>query len=441
MASPGSWVESANDPATDFPLCNLPFGVFARASSDARPAIGIAIGDRILDLRRAGDTGLLDALPPAITEACQGDSLNALMALGPAAASGLRARATALLARDARPGEDTPGRVQTCLVPMSDARMMLPAVVGDYTDFYASIHHATTVGRLLRPDRPLPSNYPHTPLAYHGRASSLVASGHPVRRPWGQARGGPGEPPLYAPSRALDYEIEVGFLIGAGNPLGEPIPLARAEAAIFGVCLVNDWSARDHQAWESQPLGPFLSKNFTTTLSPWVVPLEALAPFRVPAFDRGSDGPAALGYLSSPENQAHGGLDITLEVAILSAAMRAAGRPPLRLGRSHFRDQYWTAAQLVAHHASGGCNLRPGDLLASGTVSGETADARGCLLELTRRGTEAFTLPTGERRTYLEDGDEVIVRGYCEREGMPRIGFGECRGQIAPACAPAAYAP
>jgi fumarylacetoacetase len=318
------------------------------------------------------------------------------------------------------------------LLRQVDVEMVLPAVIGDYTDFYASIFHATNVGSLFRPDNPLLPNYKYIPIGYHGRASSLVTSGAPVRRPSGQTREGTAEP-VFGPAKALDYELEVGFFVSAGNTLGEPILIREAENHLFGICLVNDWSARDIQSWEYQPLGPFLAKSFTTSLSPWVVTMEALAPFRIPAFARATGDPPPLPYLGDPADQESGGLGMQLEVFLSSARMREAGTPPLRVSNSNFRDMYWTMAQMLTHHASNGCNLRPGDLLASGTVSGPEKDARGCLLELTSRGKEPITLPTGEQRKFLEDGDEVTLRGFCQREGFRRIGLGTCSGVVMPA--------
>jgi fumarylacetoacetase len=310
--------------------------------------------------------------------------------------------------------------------------MLLPAEVGDYTDFYASVFHATNVGTMLRPDNPLFPNYKWVPIGYHGRASSLVVSGTPIARPQGQTEPGEGgATPRFGPSRSLDYELEVAAFLGPGNPLGQPIPLAQAEGRLFGLCLLNDWSARDLQKWEYQPLGPFLAKSFATSISPWVVTLEALAPFRVPAFPRPADDPQPLPYLSDEQDRAQGGIDLHLEVLLSSAAMRERGLPPLSLSRSNLRDVYWTFAQMVAHHSSNGCNLRPGDLIASGTVSGPAKENRGSLIELTWRGTEPLTLPSGEPRRFLETGDEVILRGHCRREGYARIGFGECRGVVA----------
>jgi fumarylacetoacetase len=371
-----SWVESANG-HPDFPLENLPFGRF-RYQGDVY--MGFAIGDFVL----------------------VGQERNV---------------ALAQLREDAEEREYTAKR----LIPRSDVEMLLPCDIGDYTDFYASIHHATNVGSMFRPDNPLLPNYKWVPIGYHGRASSIVVSGTPFRRPNGQTRDDPNRPPSFGPSMRLDYEMEVGVIIGKGNVLGEAIPIDAAEEHIAGLCLVNDWSARDIQTWEYQPLGPFLSKNFATSISPWIVSLDALAPFRVepPEHD-----PPALPYLSPPG----AAYDITLEVWLRSAKMRE----PAMISRGNFRDMYWTISQLVAHHASSGCNLRVGDLLASGTVSGTTKESRGCLLERTWRGSEPIELPSGEQRRFLEDGDEVIMRGYCEREGATRIGFGECRGTVLP---------
>lgn len=412
-----SWVESAE--GSDFPLENLPLGVFRRANGAA--CVGAAIGDWILDLRAVADSGLL---ADDLAEACRADALNALMALGRGASRALRARMTELLT-DAR----AKSTIEPLLVARASAQMLLPARIGDYTDFYASIYHATNVGRLFRPDNPLMPNYKYVPIGYHGRASSIVVSGAEVRRPAGQTKTANADAPIFGPCRMLDYELEMGFFAGAGNALGSPVPLAEAEEHIFGLCLVNDWSARDVQAWEYQPLGPFLAKNFATTISPWVVTMEALEPFRVPAFVRAAGDPEPLPYLSSPEDQARGGFNITLEVWLRTAQMQE----PVRVSRGNLRDLYWTLAQMLTHHTSNGCNLQPGDLLASGTVSGATPDSLGCLLEITKRGTQPLVLPNGETRTFLNDGDEVILRGYCEREGCVRIGLGESAGVVLPA--------
>jgi len=418
-----SWVESANQPDTGFPVENLPFGVFRSGPSCA---IGVAIGEMILDLGRTAKAGLLGGLSPETVLACSAPALNPLMSLGRAHWSPLRKRIGELL----RAGSGDRAAVEPFLVPMDEVAMAVPAHIGDYTDFYASVHHATNVGRLFRPDNPLLPNYKYVPIGYHGRASSIVVSGTAVERPSGQTKDAGADAPVFGPSRALDYELEVGFFAGPGNDLGQPIPIAEAEAHIFGLCLLNDWSARDIQSWEYQPLGPFLAKSFATTISPWVVTMDALAPFRVPAFQRPEGDPEPLPYLSSVEDRARGGVDLTLEVYIAPRQRRESGLPPARLSRGNLRNLYWTLAQLLTHHASNGCNLRPGDLLASGTVSGPLPEERGCLLELTQRGAEPIRLPTGEVRKFLEDGDEVILRGYCEREGVKRIGFGECRGIV-----------
>jgi fumarylacetoacetase len=311
--------------------------------------------------------------------------------------------------------------------------MHLPAAIGDYTDFYASIYHATNVGKLFRPDNPLLPNYKYIPIGYHGRASSVVPSGAPIKRPNGQSKLADAEQPAFGPSRSLDYELEVGYFIGQGNTLGEAIPMDAAEEHIFGLCLLNDWSTRDIQAWEYQPLGPFLAKNFATTISPWVVTMDALEPFRVPVFQREAGDPEPLPYLRSEAGKKRGGIDLKLEVLLASRRMRDENHLPVRLSQGNARDLYWTLAQMLTHHASNGCNLQPGDLLGTGTISGPTKNSLGCLLEITRRGAEPIQLPTGESRKFLEDGDEVILRGYCEQEGNPRIGFGECRGIILPA--------
>jgi fumarylacetoacetase len=420
-----SWVASANRPGGAFPIQNLPFGLFAGPMA---PTLGIAIGDQILDLRRCAS--LLASLPSATREACAAPALNPLMALGPESWSALRARLSDLLRADGPDASENQRVLAPQLLSMAGATMLKPAIIANYTDFYASIDHAKNVGRLFRPENPLLPNYKYVPIGYHGRASSILVSGATVRRPAGQIVSAPGAAPHFAPCQSLDYEVEAGFFIGPGNGLGEPIAIEHAASHLFGMCLVNDWSARDIQAWEYQPLGPFLGKSFATTISPWVVTMEALAPFRTPAAARPSGDPAPLGYLYSEQDSMEGGIDLTLEVWLRSARMREAGTDAVRLGRSHLRHLYWTVAQLVTHHASNGCNLQTGDLLASGTVSGPEEDARGSLLELTRNGRELFSLPTGERRSFLEDGDEVVVRGYCERAGWVRIGLGECSGII-----------
>ena len=418
-----SWVESANGGATDFPIQNLPLGVFRPTSGMGDPTIGVAIGDQILDLRKSGERGLLDGLPPAVRDATRASTLNPLMALGHRSASLLRRQASRILSAG-NPAPDS-----GILVPAADVTLAVPSAIGNYTDFYASIAHATNVGRLFRPDNPLLPNYKYVPIAYHGRASSIVVSGTPVRRPSGQVKGGDGLP-RFQPSTRLDYEMEIGCFCGPGNALGEPISIDAVEGHLFGLCLVNDWSARDIQAWEYQPLGPFLAKSFATTVSPWVVTYEALAPFRSPAAARPPGDPEPLGYLSSPAGDAAGGFDVTVEALVRTAGMRRNGMAPQLIGRSALRDLYWTPGQMVTHHTSNGCNLLPGDLIATGTVSGWAPDARGCLLELTEGGERPLTLPGGEVRTFLADGDEVILRAFCDRAGYARIGFGECTGVI-----------
>lgn len=429
-----SWVESAHDPATDFPVQNLPFGVFRRAGSGEMPRPGVAIGDQVLDLAACLAEGLLaEAADSPAALACALPSLNGLMALGRTHVAALRGRVSEALRAGGAPTRYDRERAARILVPQAEAELFLPAEVGDYTDFYASVHHAARVGALFRPDQPLLPNYKWVPIGYHGRASSLVPSGTPVRRPAGQRKGPADEAPAFGPTRMLDYELELGAFVGPGTPLGGRVAPDDAEAHVFGLGLVNDWSARDVQAWEYQPLGPFLAKSFATTVSPWVVTLDALAPFRAPAAPRPPGDPAPLPYLCGAVDQARGGFDVTVEAWLRTAAMRAAGAPAVRLSRGTFRDMYWTVGQLLTHHASNGCNLRPGDLLASGTISGAEDSARGCLLELTRRGAELVALPGGEQRAFLEDGDEVLLRAYCEREGAARIGFGECRGEVLPA--------
>ena len=422
-----SWVESANQGESEFPIQNLPFGVFAPLQGGAA-RIGVAIGDQVIDLDGCRERGLFSGEAAECAQVFGDDSLNRLMASGRRCWTAIRLQLFHALRHDATPGM----RERLRLLPISDVEMRLPARVGDYTDFYASIHHATNVGSMLRPDNPLLPNYKWLPVAYHGRASSLVASGTPVRRPRGQISEAANQPPLFAPSRRLDYEAEVGFFIGPGNRLGEPVAIGRAEEHIFGLCLVNDWSARDLQTWEYQPLGPFLAKNFATTLSSWVVTLEALAPFRVAAAARATGDPRPLPHLFDADDQSSGGIALTVEVWLSSGQMRERRIVPVRLSCGRLSEMYWTPAQMVAHHGSNGCNLQSGDLLASGTLSGPTKSERGCLLELTWRGAEPITLPTGEQRRFLEDGDEVTLRGFCQRQGAMRIGFGECRGVVLP---------
>jgi fumarylacetoacetase len=418
-----SWVASANDAATDFPIQNLPFGRFRRAGTDEPWRIGVAIGDQVLDLKLAA--AAWPAEVATLLEPLAVGDLNRFMSRPPPARRRLRTALSSALAAGSAFQRD----LSACLVAQRDVEMSLPCTIGDYTDFYTGIHHATTVGTLFRPDNPLLPNYKWVPIGYHGRSSSIVVSGAPIRRPLGQTKGS-AEVPQFGPSRRLDYELELGFLIGPGNALGTPISIDEAEDHLFGVTLFNDWSARDVQAWEYQPLGPFLSKNFASTLSPWVVTMEALAPFRT-ALQRPAGAPAPLPYLSSVQNRLHGALDIQLEVWLQTGAMRAAGEAAVRLSSGNAADAaYWTAAQLVAHHTVGGCNLQPGDLLGSGTLSGALPTQAGSLLELTLGGRQPITLPNGEARCFLEDGDTVTLRAACMRPGARRIGLGECTGTV-----------
>jgi fumarylacetoacetase len=438
-------VDSANDSRTDFPLQNLPLAVFRRRGRQEPWRGGVAIGDQVLDLAALADLAAsrepvleaalatTDAAAGAqALQACAGPALNDYLALGRPAWRALRHTLFSLLRTDA----PTAGRdkLSSMLVAQADVEYALPAQVGDYTDFYTSIHHALNVGRLIFPDNPLTPNFQWLPIAYHGRASSLRVGqdGFGFHRPRGQAMPPGAAAPVYTPCTRLDFELEMGFFIGPGNALGSPIALRDAEEHIAGLCLLNDWSARDHQFWEMAPLGPFLGKNFCTTVSPWLVSLEALAPFRT-AFTRPPQDPQPLPYLDDPGNRARGGIDVQLEVRLDTPAHQAAGTPPSAIARTSFRHQYWTIAQMVAQHTVGGCDLRSGDLLGTGTVSGPTPEEAGALVELSRGGREPITLAgTGEQRAFLEDGDTVILRGWCEREGAARIGFGECRGTVWP---------
>ena len=431
-----SWVESANQPDTDFPIQNLPFAVFRRAGRGEAFRGGVAIGDQILDLAALHESRVLTAVvsgsassatPKLVADAlaaCGQPTLNSFMALGVDAWSALRAALSRLLS-------GTDEAAQVALVPQSGAEYTVPAKIGDYTDFYASIYHATAVGALFRPDNPLLPNYKWVPIGYHGRASSIRVSGQEFRRPRGQIKPSGTEDPQLLPTRRLDYELEVGVFIGTGNALGAAIGIEDAERSVFGLCLLNDWSARDVQAWEYQPLGPFLAKNFATTISPWIVTLEALAPYRA-AWTRSAEDPQPLAYLDSPQLRQSGAIDMQLAVSIETATMRAAGRAPQRLSRSNFRHSYWSVSQLVAHHTVNGCNLEPGDLLGSGTQSGPTPQEAGSLLELTVGGKQPLTLESGETRTFLADGDRLILQGWCEKAGHPRIGFGEVWGTVLP---------
>ena len=416
-----SWLDGdASHP--DFPIQNLPLGVFSPPGDTPRG--GVAIGGQILDLAAAVEAELFEGPARLAASAGAGPTLNPLMALGAPARAALRARLVELL----EAGSPLRPRVEPLLRAAADCTLHLPAAIGDYTDFYAGLHHALAVGRLFRPDNPLLPNYKHVPIGYHGRASSVRVSGEPVRRPHGQTRPAGQDAPGFGPVRNLDYELELGVWIGPGNAAGQPVAIADAPAQIFGVCLLNDWSARDVQAWEAQPLGPFLAKSFATSVSPWIVTAEALAPFRRSQTPRPKGDPEPLSYLLDAADQAEGAFDIDLEVLLVPA-----GGAPQRLSQSRATDLYWTLAQLVAHHTCGGCNLRPGDLLGSGTISGPTPEGSGSLLELTRGGREPLTLASGGTRRFLEDGDELILRGRCTREGFVSIGLGECRARVLPA--------
>ena len=409
-----SWVESANVEGNDFPIQNLPFGSYRLAGSRDALCIGVAIGDQVLDLK---------ALKLISTS-----DMNELMALATAERQVLRAAISAGLSE----GSSQQTEWQAALLAQSTIKMAVPCRIGDYTDFYTGIHHATSVGKLFRPDEPLLPNYKWVPIGYHGRASSIGVSGQTFHRPLGQTKGPNETVPKLRPSHRLDYELELGVLIGAGNALGDSVRLDDAESHAFGLVLLNDWSARDVQGWEYQPLGPFLAKNFASTISPWMVTMEALAPFRAP-FTRAESDPQPLPYLESPTNRQQGGLDVALEVWLQTQKMRDAGLGPQRLSQSNFSDAYWTLAQMITHHTVNGCNLQPGDLLGSGTLSGRAPEQAGSLLELSAGGKKTLTLANGETRTFLEDGDSVILRAHCAREGFRRIGFGECQGQVLPA--------
>jgi fumarylacetoacetase len=428
-----SWVATANQAGSDFPLQNLPFGVFRAAAGGGHARGGVAIGDQILDLAAAAASGALTAAvigdkPARALQAAAGAELNDFMAQGTAAWSSLRLA----LSRALRAGAAQQSALQTCLVPQADAQMLLPAQIADYTDFYCSIHHALAVGRLLRPDSPLFPNYRWMPIGYHGRCSSIGISGQQLRRPHGQTLPRGMSEPQFNASRRMDYELELGVFIGAGNAAGTPISVGEAESHVFGLCLLNDWSARDIQGWEGQPLGPFLAKNFATTISPWLVTLEALEPYRC-SWPRPPDDPAPMAYLTSPAVQARGAIDIELEVLLQTQAMRTQREPPVRIARSNYRHAYWTLAQMVVQHTVNGCNLRPGDLLGTGTLSGPDPAEAGSLLELSSGGRQALTLPNGEERRFLEDHDEITLRAWCEKSGAQRIGLGSAVGRLLPA--------
>jgi fumarylacetoacetase len=424
-----SWVSSAQQKDGDFPIQNLPFGVFRSAGDKTQPGrIGVAIGNQILDLQALHELRLVDGSAAEALQTCTDTQLNRYMALGPRHWSALRAALSGLLSR----GSPHALPLQEILVPQVDAEMLLPARIGDYTDFYTSIHHATAVGRMFRPDQPLLPNYKWVPIGYHGRSSSIGVSPQRFHRPQGQQLLANAAQPVLAPSTRLDYELELGCFVGPCNQLGKAVAIDNAEQHLFGLCLLNDWSARDLQAWEYQPLGPFLAKNFATTVSPWIVSMEALAPFRA-AWTRAAADPQPLPYLDSAEQRDAGALDVELHVYLQTAAMRAAGIAATRVARTNYRDAYWTMAQMLAHHTVNGCNLQPGDLLGTGTQSGPEAGQCGSMLELTAGGKNPLVLPNGETRSFLSDGDSVILRGYCRAPGRVGIGFGSVAGTVLPA--------
>jgi fumarylacetoacetase len=423
-AAARSWVGAANEPGTDFPVQNLPYCIFRRSSGE-RFRAGVAIGDQILDLTAAAATALLRRSAPAALDAVSEPVLNALAALEPEVLTALRREIFDALTTESRRAE-----IETALVPMAQARFTAPFAVGDFTDFYASIFHATRVGSMYRPANPLMPNYKYVPVAYHGRSSTIVVDGTPVRRPRGQLRPSEDAPPVFDVCRRLDYEAEVGFYIG--RPTHGEVGIDSAPEHVFGFTVLNDWSARDIQTWEYQPLGPFLGKNFATTVSPWVVTMDALRPFRTPALVRADGDPAPLPHLASKPDTEHGGVAITIEVSIRSERMRTEGLPPFRLSRSSFADSYWTFAQMLTHHASNGCILRSGDLMGSGTMSGpgDNPAMWGSLVELSHNGRDALTLPSGETRTFIADGDEILMRAGCELPGFASIGFGIAGGIV-----------
>jgi fumarylacetoacetase len=421
-----SWVPSANG-HPDFPIQNLPFGIFSPRAGGKRG--GVAIGDQVLDLSAALAAGLFTGEAARAAEAASGPALNAFLALGAGPRQALRLRLSKLLTK----GSPDREKAEQCLHAVEACTLHLPAHIGDYTDFYVGIHHATNVGKQFRPDNPLLPNYKHVPIGYHGRASSINVTGTPVRRPKGQTKPPDAEGPGFGPSRRLDYELELGVWVGTGNPQGEPVGIGEAGSHVGGFCLLNDWSARDIQAWEYQPLGPFLSKSFGSTISAWIVTPEALAPFRIPQPQRPEGDPAPLPYLTDAGDQREGAFDLELEVLLLTPAMRAKRLAPHRLALSHARHMYWTVAQMIAHHTSNGCNLQPGDLLGTGTISGPDQESCGSILEATLGGKNPVVLASGEERRFLEDGDEIILKARGNRQGYASIGFGECRAAILPA--------
>ncbi len=423
-----SWLASANDSTTDFPIQNLPIAQFKIKATEQAFRGGIAIGDQIVDLKALADKSLFSGLVQDSLVACSQSELNEFMAMGPEAWSALRLA----MSRALRAGSELESQLQECLVAQDDAEYKLPCVIGDYTDFYTSIYHATAVGSLFRPDNPLLPNYKWVPIGYHGRSSSIDVSGQAFHRPCGQTKAPDAAEPSFGPCKRLDYELELGIYLGNGNKLGESIALDDADQHVFGFCLFNDWSARDLQAWEYQPLGPFLAKNFASTVSPWIVSNEALLPYRT-SWTRDEADPQPLAYLESDKNREQGSIDIQLEVLLETEQMRQQDTAPCQLSKSSFKHSYWTVAQMVAHHSVNGCNLKPGDFFGSGTQSGPKHEEAGSLLELSKGGKQSIELANGETRTFLEDGDNVIMRGFCHKDGYARIGFGEVTSKVLPA--------
>ena len=422
-----SWVDSANLEAADFPIQNLPFAVFRVRVSDEAFRGGVAIGDQVLDLARLAEARTFDSEINELLQLCAGPRLNAFMGRGAAASSALRLA----LSRALREGSDLQDQLQPCLVAQDLVEYTLPCHIGDYTDFYTSVNHATNVGKLFRPDNPLLPNYKWVPIGYHGRASSIGVSGQEIPRPLGQTMAPDADSPSFGPCQRLDYETEVGIYIGAGNALGDRIGIDDADSHVFGYCIFNDWSARDIQAWEYQPLGPFLSKSFASTVSPWIVTRDALLPYRT-EWSRATDDPQPLDYLDSEQNRSQGALDLKLQAYLLSAKMRADGEAPHLLGESNFAQSYWSVAQMVTHHTVNGCNLQPGDFFGSGTQSGKGDNELGSMLEITRGGKQDLELPNGETRKFLIDGDCIIMSGHCSKPGAARIGFGSASATILP---------
>ncbi|WP_189377526.1 fumarylacetoacetase [Thalassotalea profundi] len=423
-----SWVVSANSVTTDFPIQNLPFAIFKQKEVNQAFRGGVAIGDQVIDLEALYEKNIFTDRVQEALKACAKDQLNDFMAMGKVAWSSLRLA----LSKALREGASEQKVISECLVPQTDIDYALPCRIGDYTDFYTSIHHATSVGKKFRPDNPLLPNYKWVPIGYHGRSSSIEVSGQTFKRPKGQTKAPTATEPSFGPCKRLDYELEVGIFIGKGNTLGEPISIENAEDHVFGLCIFNDWSARDIQGWEYQPLGPFLSKNFASTVSPWIVTMEALAPYRQP-WTRDEQDPQPMPYLESTQNRNIGAFNIQLQALLETAQMRSQVEPAVQLSQSNFNDSYWTVAQMVAHHTVNGCNLQSGDMFGSGTQSGPTPDQAGSMLELSNAGSEPISLPNGETRTFLEDGDNVIMKGWCQKEGAARIGFGEVSAIILPA--------